>query len=224
VGTFIDDEHPVLSCLLWISLLATIAFMFRELLVFGPVLATALGHAISTTAVSVIKAFALLGAEVGAAAAGGLIAAAGVPVGVVVVYKFLVKTEEKRKAWIVAIGLFLNPIFVDFFRDELPERWLGKEGGGIPGARIAISIVFATVFMIASALYDRSNWLTRWVAGALYLTPAFIMIGYLVRFEHPAGVVPFLLHLGVVEKLGLAGLILTALFGIYLSRTHSVET
>lgn len=223
MGAFIDDEHPVLSCLLWISLLATIAFMFRELLVFGPALATTIGHAISTTAVSVIKAFELLGAEVGAAAAGGLIAAAGVPVGVVVVYKFLVKTEEKRKAWIVAIGLFLNPIFVDFFRDELPGRWLGKEGGGIPGARIAISIVFATLFMIASALYDRSNWLSRWVAGALYLTPAFTMIGYLVRFEHPAGVVPFLLHLGVVEKLGLVGLVLTALFGIYLSRTHSVE-
>jgi hypothetical protein len=223
VGAFIDDEHPVLSCVLWVSLLATIAFIFRELLVFGPALATAIGHAISTTAVNVIRAFGLLGAEVGAAAAGSLVAAAGVPIGVVVVYKFLVKTEERRKAWIVAIGLFLNPVFVDFFRDELPERWLGKEDGGVPGARIAISIVFATVFMIASALYDKSSWLSRWVAGALYLTPAFIMIGYLVRFEHPAGVVPFLSHLGLVESMGLVGLVVTALFGIYLSRTHSAE-
>jgi hypothetical protein len=75
---------------------------------------------------------------------------------------------------------------VDFFKDELPKMWLGREEGG-------------------------------------WAVPLFIIIGYLVRYQHPTGVIPFLSNLGMVEKLGLAGLILTALFGMYLSRTNSVE-
>lgn len=219
----LDDEHPVLSCVLLIALLATIAFVVRELLIYGPALVIALARAVSSTAVNIIQAFGLLGGEIGAAAAGGLVAAAGVPVGIIVVYKFLVKTEEKRKAWIVAIGLFLNPIFVDFFRDELPERWLGKEGTGLPGFRIAISIVFATMFMIATALYDKSNRSGKLIANALYLTPSFIVIGYVIRYERPKGVIQFFSHLGAIEVLGLLGLVLTSLFGIYLSRTHPAE-
>jgi hypothetical protein len=225
MGNFIDDKHPVVSCVLWIALLATIAFIFRELFYYGPVLLSALGHAVSLTATDIIKAFGLLGVEVGAATAGGLIAAAGVPVGVIVVYKFLVKTEEKRKAWLVAIGIFLYPIFVDFFRDELPPIWFGKgEGGASSGVRIAISIAFATLFTIATALHDKSNRWSKVFSVILYLMPAFIMIGYLVRYEHPTDVISFLSHLRVVEMIGLAGVILTALFGIYLSRTYSSET
>lgn len=55
------------------------------------------------------------------------------------------------------------------------------------------------------------------------MMPLFIMIGYLVRYQHPTGVIPFISNLGLVEKLGLTGLILTALFGMYLSRTASAE-
>src|SRR5580700_708020 len=169
MGDFIDDKHPVLSSVLWIALLATIAFIFRELFYYGPVLLSALGHAVSLTATDIIKAFGLLGVEVGAATAGSLIAAAGVPVGVIVVYKFLVKTEEKRKAWLVAIGIFLYPIFVDFFRDEPQPIWFGKgEGGATSGVRIAISIVFAALFMIATALHDKSNRWSRVFSVILY--------------------------------------------------------
>jgi len=57
----------------------------------------------------------------------------------------------------------------------------------------------------------------------LYLMPALIMIGYLVRYEHPADVISFLSQLRFVEIIGLTGVILTALFGIYLSRTYSSE-
>jgi hypothetical protein len=114
----LDDEHPVLSCVLWIALLATIAFSIRELLLYGPLLVSALGHAVSNLVTEIIRAFALLGVEVGGAVAGSLIAAAGIPFGVIVIYKFIAKTEEKRRAWIVAIGIFLYPIFVDFFKDE----------------------------------------------------------------------------------------------------------
>jgi len=53
--------------------------------------------------------------------------------------------------------------------------------------------------------------------------PALIMIGYLVRYEHPADVISFLSQLRFVEIIGLTGVILTALFGIYLSRTYSSE-
>ncbi len=223
MGDFIDDRHPVVSCVLWIALLATIAFILRELLYYGPALVSALGHAISITATGIIKAFGLLGVEVGAAAAGGIVAAAGVPVGVIVVYKFLVKTEEKRKAWLVAIGIFLYPIFVDFFRDELPRMWGREEGSASSAVRIAISIVFATLFMIATALHDESNQWSKVFSVILYLMPAFIMIGYLVRHEHPTDVISFLAHLRLVEMIGLMGVVLTALFGIHLSRTHSPE-
>jgi len=211
MGDFIDDRHPVVSCVLWIALLATIAFIFRELFYYGPVLLSALGHTMTLTATDIIKAFGLLGAEVGAATAGSIIAAAGVPVGVIVVYKFLVKTEEKRKAWLVAIGIFLYPIFVDIFRDELPPIWFGKgEGSASSGVRIAISIVFATLFMITMALHDKSNRWSKVLSVILYLMPAFILIGYLVRYEHPINVISFLSHLRVVEMIGLAGVILTA--------------
>jgi hypothetical protein len=222
MGDLINDEYPVLSCVLWIAFLAAIAFIIRELLFYGLPLVSAMGHAGFILAPEIIKAFLQLGIEGGAAVAGSLIAAAGVPFGVIVIYKFIAKTEEKRKAWIVAIGIFLYPIFVDFFKDELPKMWWGREGGGW-AVKIAISIVFATIFMVATKLYNKSNWLSKLVAGALYSMPLFIMIGYLVRYQHPTGVIPFLSNLGMVEKLGLAGLILTALFGMYLSRTNSVE-
>jgi hypothetical protein len=77
--------------------------------------------------------------------------------------------------------------------------------------------------MVATKLYNHSNRVSKLVAGTLYVMPLFIMIGYLVRYQHPTGVIPFISNLGLVEKLGLTGLILTALFGMYLSRTASAE-
>jgi len=89
-------------------------------------------------------------------------------------------------------------------------------------ADFSMGLVFATLFMIASVLYDKES--AEHVGSALYLIPTFIMIGYLVRYERPPpGVIPFLFHFGVVEKLGLARLIFTARLGIYLSRARPIE-
>jgi hypothetical protein len=64
--------------------------------------------------------------------------------------------------------------------------------------------------MITMALHDKSNRWSKVLSVILYLMPAFILIGYLVRYEHPINVISFLSHLRVVEMIGLAGVILTA--------------
>lgn len=221
MGRLIDDRHPVVSFLLWLLLAAFVVACFREVGVYGPTLIDHSGHAISLILNGAIEGFSHLASAVGVEFAQGIVAAIGVPIGVVAIvtiYRFAPNSKQMRRAWLVAVGFFLYPIFVDFLQDELPKSLLG----GIPGAKIAIAIVFATIFLAATVLYEKSTGLGKWVAGALYLTPLFIMIGYLLRYESPTDIRSFFSHLSAAQGLGLCGLMFTAGFGIYLSRTHSV--
>jgi hypothetical protein len=222
----IDDKHQFLTFLLWLLAAVTLIFALHEVGVYAPPLIDHLAKAIVFVIDGVTESFGRLAAGVGVAFAEGIAAALGVPVGVLsitILYRFTAKTEKTRRAWLVALGMFLYPVFVDFFEDALPEKLLSDGGAGIPGAKIVIAILFATIFLLATVLSEKSSRLGKFAAGALYLTPVLVMFGYLLRYQKPADIHAFFAQLTAVEWLGLFGLVLTAGFGIYLSRTESVQ-
>lgn len=237
MGKLIDDKYPFLSFLFWllgaafvVALVYALGYAFHQF--WSPLLdhLTPLATPISQAAA---RSLAQLPATFAEKLAEGTAEAIAIPVGVVVItkiYQTAQKSEKARRAWIIAIGAFLNPIFADFLKDELPKQLLsssgeaGKEAEGLPFARIVLAILFSAIFLAATLLFEKKGRSAKILGTVLYLTPLIAAVGYLIRFYGITSFSKFLESLTPVEWIGLAGLALTAVFGIYLSRSYSPES
>jgi uncharacterized membrane protein (GlpM family) len=123
------------------------------------------------------------------------------------------KAEEKPKALIIAVGLFLNPLFIDFFRDAIKEEH--------PIQQMLISACGITTFLVATLLWTKKSKLAKVAAAVLFLLPTFAIIGYVAVNAHRDWQ-EFLSELTLANKVGLAGLLVTGGLGIYLSRFYEV--
>ena len=167
---------------------------------------------------------ALLVGAVGPVAASGIILSCIViPVTTVSIYTIFRKVKEKPKALIVAISLFLDPLFIDFFKDEI-----GKEDAL---KKLLIDAFGVVTFLAASYFWNRATGekaeekkkseriLARAAAIILFLLPTLGMIGYLAA-ETNGNWDEFITHLTPQNCVGLTGLLAVALVGIGLSRYY----
>lgn len=171
-------------------------------------------------------AIALWGAVAGSigvtAASVTLLSCVVIPVTTVSIYTIFRKVEDQPKAFITAIGLFLNPLFIDFFKDQkaLEDR---------PIQKMLIASSGAVTFLIATSLWNRAAriqakrrlraFLARLVAIALFLLPSLCMVGYVAISAHQSGT-NFTETLDTANIIGLIGLLITAGIGISFSRFY----
>src|SRR5450432_2155460 len=125
-------------------------------------------------------------AGIGATAASTVILTSiAIPITTVSIYVLFRTAKEKPKAWIVAVGLFLNPLFIDFFKDQL-------QGSAIE--KLLISSTGVATFLVATALWNKEpsdqgngggwrGW-TRTTAILLFILPTFCMLGLVVKYAH----------------------------------------
>lgn len=154
----------------------------------------------------------VLAATVGTAAAPTVIVSSVViPVTTISISYMFRNAEERPKALIVALGLFLNPLFIDFFRDAINE--------GHPIQQMLVSACGITTFLVATLLWNKNSKLARVASAVLFLLPTFAIIGYVSVNAH-RNWQDFLSQLTLANKVGLGGLIVTGMLGIYLSRFY----
>lgn len=143
-----------------------------------------------------------------------------IPVTTVSVYTIFRKVEDQPKAYIVALGLFLNPLFIDFFRDKIHEDR--------PLQKLLLGAVGAVTFLIAISLWNKADMIhrknqtakalaARVIAIFLFLLPTLCMLGYVAISAHHNST-EFVTQLNVANIIGLVGLLGTAIIGISLSR------
>ncbi|MBV9295034.1 MAG: hypothetical protein JO145_05630 [Acidobacteriaceae bacterium] len=166
----------------------------------------------------------VLVAGIGAEAASiTLISSIAIPITIVSTYTIFRKVEEKSKALIVAVSLFLDPLFIDFFKDKFGEN------NSLKKALIDASGV--VTFLAASYFWSRLNadeapvkkesklaiFFLRSTAIILFLIPTLAMLGFIASNAH--GDWNGFIHGFTPEAIiGLIGLIAVAAVGIGLSR------
>lgn len=155
----------------------------------------------------------------GPAASVMLVSSVAIPITTVGIYKIILKAEDKPKATIVAVGLFLNPLFVDFFKDNVH--------GEHPIQKLLIGAFGAVTFLVASLLWSdtgryRSNEktkaqkkLAKVTAIVLFQLPSLCMVGYIAVQGYRS---PEEFHEAPGNIVSLIGLSATAFVGIGLSR------
>jgi len=153
-----------------------------------------------------------IAATVGATAAPAvLVSVVVIPVTTISISYFFRKAKEKPKALIMAVGLVLNPVFIDYFRDVIKEE--------NPIQQMLVTAAGVTTFLVATMLWNKKSWLARAASVILFLLPTFAIVGY-VAINANRNWQEFISQLTFANKIGLAGLILTATLGIYLSRFY----
>ena len=133
--------------------------------------------------------FSLLAGVIGGAAASLMVVSCiAIPITIVGVYKIVLKAEDRPKAMIVAVGLFLDPLFIDFFKDRVNEEH--------PLQKLLIGAFGVVTFLVASLLWSdterrqslsKSNIrrrLGKVTAVVLFLLPSLCMAGYAARQWH----------------------------------------
>jgi hypothetical protein len=166
----------------------------------------------------------LLATSIGATAASTtLLSCVVIPVTTVAIYVLFRKAEERPKAVIVAVGLFLNPLFIDFFRDKINEKytieklWVGAFG--------AVTFLGAMFFWESASELNRhhgASWkktLAQLTAIVLFLFPTLCMLGYVAAQAHERSQL-FAENFTTANIIGLIGLLLTAFVGISMSRFY----
>ena len=166
-----------------------------------------------------------LGAE---AASVTLISSIAIPIIIVSTYTIFRKVEEKSKALIIAVALFLDPLFIDFFKDEFGKNSAGKEDAI---RKMFIDASGVVTFLAASYFWnmaDRPNKngvnksksaivFLRTTAVLLFLIPTLAMLGF-VAHEAGGHWPEFIDAFTPVKIIGLIGLLVVATVGIGLSR------
>ncbi|HEY1903076.1 MAG TPA: hypothetical protein VGG56_11620 [Terracidiphilus sp.] len=152
-----------------------------------------------------------------------LISTVAIPVTIVSTYTIFRKAKEKSKALIVAVSLFLDPLFIDFFKDAYGEHDALK--------KILIDASGVVTFLAASYFWSLSNveekpgvkrstrsiFCLRGGAIILFLIPSLAMLGFIAH-KAAGNWSAFLQAFTPEEIIGLAGLLVVATVGIVLSR------
>lgn len=165
---------------------------------------------------------AIAGTMGGFAASVTLLSCVVIPVTTVSIYTIFRKAEERPRAFIVALGLFLDPLFIDFFKDKINEEH--------PIQKMLLVAVGIVTFLVAMGLWSKAasihaqgskliKFLMRTCAVVLFLFPTLCILGYLAIWthNHPD---QFAERLTRANEIGLVGLVLTAVLGIALSRFY----
>lgn len=214
------EKHPLFG----VSLVALIGFLgfvlIRHLGEIFSLFFQGLGACFTIFGTVAGTLFSLVAGSVGGTAASVmLISSVAIPITVVGVYKIILKAEDKPKAMIVAVGLFLNPLFIDFFKDSIH--------GEHPIQKLLIGAFGAVTFLIASLLWsDTSSYrsktktkaqikLAKITAILLFLLPTLCMAGYIAVQGYREGFAEVRTPGNVISVIGL---IVTAFVGIGLSR------
>jgi len=146
-----------------------------------------------------------------------------IPITTISIYTIFRKVDDKPKALIVAISLFLDPLFIDFFKDEI-----GKEDAL---RKLLIDAFGVVTFLAASYFWNRAVGekaeekkrsgpiLARTAAIILFLLPTLGMVGYIAA-EANGNWEEFMTHLTPQNVVGLTGLLAVAMVGIGLSRYY----
>lgn len=146
-----------------------------------------------------------------------------IPITTISIYTIFRKAEDKPKALIVAISLFLDPLFIDFFKDEI-----GKDDAL---RKILIDAFGVVTFLGAAYFWNRATgeraseigkiWrvLARIAAILLFLLPTLGMLGYIAA-EAKGDWAEFASSFTPEKIIGLVGLLAVAVVGIGLSRYY----
>jgi hypothetical protein len=218
-------ERPPAIVSLVAAILALIGYIAHEVIVYGQsILAYGLEPCISAFWTGATHFAEVLAAGIGAEETSvTLISCVTVPVTIVTTYTIFRKVEEKSKALIVAVSLFLDPLFIDFFKDKFGEHDALKT--------MLIDAAGVVTFLAASYFWSLSHedkktgkprskstrFFLRGNAMLLFLIPTLAMLGFLANDAHGDWV--GFLHRFTPEKIiGLIGLLVVAAVGIGLSR------
>jgi hypothetical protein len=156
-----------------------------------------------------------LGAE---AASVTLISSITIPITILSTYTIFRKAKDKPKLLIAALSLFLDPLFINFFKDEIDDALTKML---VDAAGIVTFLAASYFWSLATRERDSSSKTARFVlqgsAILLYLTPTLAMVGYIAR-EAARDRTEFIHRLSPEKVVGLAGLLVVAAIGIMLSR------
>jgi hypothetical protein len=218
------DEPPIIIGA-FLAILALIGYLGRYLFLYGrDILAGGLEPCIEAFWKGA-AAFAgvLVGGIGGTAASITLLSCVVIPVTTVSIYTIFRKAEDKPKALIVAISLFLDPLFIDFFKDEI-----GKDDAL---RKILIDAFGVITFLSGAYFWNRATgersretgkvWrvLARIAAVLLFLLPTLGMLGYIAA-EANGDWADFVASFSPEKIIGLVGLLAVAVVGIGLSRYY----
>lgn len=152
-----------------------------------------------------------------------LISSITIPITIVSTYTIFRKAEEKSKALIVAVSLFLDPLFIDFFKERFGEHQAIMT--------MLIDASGVVTFLAASYFWSLSNgeelslrkrskislFFLRSTAILLFLIPTLAMLGFIGASAH--GDWSGFIHGFTPETIiGFIGLLVVAMVGIGLSR------
>jgi hypothetical protein len=218
------EEHPPIVPVLTICVIGVLGY---ELIIHGSEILKVLFSGMQQTShvfwEGALQLFEALTVGVGSAAASTVVLSSIViPVTAVSIYVLFRKAEDKPRAWIVALGLFLDPLFIDLLKDLI-----GKKD---PATQFAVSAFGVLTFLIACSLWNKKLPTTsnpkskgyvaaRVLAIFLYLLPTICVVGLLTMSRQDT-VLETLKSLKEWNIIGLCGLVLTAVVGISLSRFY----
>jgi hypothetical protein len=214
-----DEYPPVVGFLIW----ALVGFLGYELIVHAKeILFGGVVPCISAFWQGMSLFWSLVAGSIGGAAASTLLLSCiAIPIVTVAMYAFFQKVDEKPKALIMAIGLFLDPLFIDFFKDKIDG----------PIRKLLVASVGVVTFLVASSLWNKVSSRSelnvmrkrkaRAIAFILFLLPTLGMVGYVAMYAYRDSKT-FFENLTMANVIGLVGLLITAFVGISLSRFYEV--
>jgi len=152
-----------------------------------------------------------------------LLSSVVIPVTAVTIYNVSRNAKEKPKALIIAISLFLNPLFIDFFKDATDKE-------ASPLQKLLLSAFGAVTFLVATYFWNKASsggfkkskaslYILRITAVVLFLLPMAFMAVYALYHAH-LNAKTFIGDLNVLRVAGFIGLAVTACIGIGLSRFY----
>jgi hypothetical protein len=218
-------DHPSVVIGLIVGILVLLGYLGHELIIHTKdILANGVAPCISVFWKGALAFTAFLTVGIGATAASTVvISCVVIPVTSVTIYTIFRKNEEKSKALIVALSLFLDPLFIDFFKEEIGKDDVIKKF--LVDATGVVTFLAACYFWSLATREaepkGKPSKLSRLflpgTAILLFLTPTLAILGYVAR--EAAGDWTKFIHEFTPEKIiGLSGLVLVATIGIILSR------
>lgn len=157
---------------------------------------------------------------IGASGAVSLGVCLSISVGTIAVAYVYRDPKEQPKFYAIAIGLFLNPLFIDFFKDKFRDDE--------PIEKFLVAVCGAVSFLVAMWFWTKASEhhtkrvariFGKTMAVTLFLLPTLCMIGY-IAIQASINSVEFREKLTIPNILGLIGLIITSITGISLSRFY----
>jgi hypothetical protein len=159
-------------------------------------------------------------AAIGASGAVSLGVCFSISIGTIAVAYVYRKEKEQPKFYAIALGLFLNPIFIDFFKDKFNDDQ--------PIQKFLVAACGAVTFLVAMWFWTRASAkdagriariFGKTMAILLFLLPTLCMVGY-VAIQATIDSVSFREKVTLPNILGLIGLLITSITGISLSRFY----